>query len=216
MQFILYAIGSPYVHEVVETLKRLNITDLGFVNNMPGSESPRGLAPILAPHDIAQEYLAAPVTIPLITPGHRSAVEKEAKALGLTKFPSVIDPTAVIANTAQFGEGVSINAGVVVASNSSFGKFVLINRSASIGHDALVKDYVSFGPGAIVCGNCRIGAGSFIGAGAVIGPEVSIGKNTVIGLGAVVLKDVGDHCLVMGNPAKTVRKDIAGFNDVSV
>ena len=37
---------------------------------------------------------------------------------------------------------------------------------------------------------------------AVINPGVTIGHNAVIASGAVVIKDVPDHVVVGGNPAK--------------
>jgi maltose O-acetyltransferase len=35
---------------------------------------------------------------------------------------------------------------------------------------------------------------------------VHVGKNSVIGAGSVVTKDVPANCLVLGNPARVVRR----------
>lgn len=48
--------------------------------------------------------------------------------------------------------------------------------------------------------------GATIGANATILPGITIGTGSMIGAGAVVTKDVPDHVLVLGNPAKFVRK----------
>jgi acetyltransferase-like isoleucine patch superfamily enzyme len=49
--------------------------------------------------------------------------------------------------------------------------------------------------------------GSAIGANAVILPEVSrVGHGAVIGAGAVVSRDVPDYGVVLGNPARLVKK----------
>ncbi|MBL4618148.1 MAG: acetyltransferase [Robiginitomaculum sp.] len=45
-----------------------------------------------------------------------------------------------------------------------------------------------------------------MGAGAILLPGVTIGKWAMVGSGAVVTKDVPEHCLVVGNPAKIVAK----------
>lgn len=51
----------------------------------------------------------------------------------------------------------------------------------------------------------RIKKGSWIGTGAIILPGVTVGKYSVVGAGAVVTKDVPDHTVVMGVPAKPVK-----------
>jgi len=47
-----------------------------------------------------------------------------------------------------------------------------------------------------------------IGYGAIILPGVKIGNNVIVGAGSVITKDVPDNCIVAGNPAKIVKKDI--------
>ena len=50
-----------------------------------------------------------------------------------------------------------------------------------------------------------IGDDVWIGANAVILPGVTIGNHCVVAAGAVVTKDVPDHALVGGVPAKTIK-----------
>jgi putative colanic acid biosynthesis acetyltransferase WcaF len=49
-----------------------------------------------------------------------------------------------------------------------------------------------------------IGKNSFIGARAMILPGVSIGNRAIVGAMSVVSKDVPDHQIVAGNPAKKI------------
>lgn len=37
-------------------------------------------------------------------------------------------------------------------------------------------------------------------------PGVKIGNNVVVGAGAVVTKDVPDNCVVVGNPARILKR----------
>ncbi|WP_419870380.1 DapH/DapD/GlmU-related protein [Chryseobacterium sp. CT-SW4] len=46
---------------------------------------------------------------------------------------------------------------------------------------------------------------AWIGAGATILPGVTIGRNAVVAAGAVVNKDVPDHAIVAGVPAKIIK-----------
>ena len=51
-----------------------------------------------------------------------------------------------------------------------------------------------------------IGGGSYIGINAVIVGNVKIGNHCVIGANSVVTKDVPDYCVVVGSPAKILKR----------
>jgi UDP-2-acetamido-3-amino-2,3-dideoxy-glucuronate N-acetyltransferase len=48
--------------------------------------------------------------------------------------------------------------------------------------------------------------GATVGAGAVVLPGVTIGERAMVGAGAVVTKDVEPDTVVVGNPARVVRR----------
>lgn len=52
----------------------------------------------------------------------------------------------------------------------------------------------------------RIGKNAWIGTGATILPGVTIGENAIVGAGSVVTKDVEANTIVVGNPAKPIKK----------
>ena len=52
--------------------------------------------------------------------------------------------------------------------------------------------------------------GARIGAGAVLCPAVEIGEEAFVGAGAVVTKDVPPRTLVVGNPARKLRRRSRG------
>ena len=54
----------------------------------------------------------------------------------------------------------------------------------------------------------HIGKRCFIGANAIIMCGVKIGDEVVVGSAAVVTKDVPSNCIVAGNPARIIKKDI--------
>ena len=216
MGFVVYAVGSPFVYEIDEILKRAGLTVEAYVANRTDGWRPDRLTPLLTPEALTADHLKSPVVIPLITPAHRKLVFEETSARGFTHFPALRDPTAIVASSAVLDEGVILNAAVVVGANTHLGRFTLLNRSTSIGHDVITEDYVTIGPGSIISGSCRFKRGAFVGAGAIVTPEHTIGANSIVGAGAVVVKDVPDNCIVAGNPARIIREHIAGYNDVSV
>ena len=79
-----------------------------------------------------------------------------------------IHPSAVIAASAQIGEGVEIAAGVVI------GETVILGARCRIGANTVIDDGVTLGA------DCRIGPNTSI-SHAVIGNNVNISSNTTIG-----------------------------------
>jgi sugar O-acyltransferase (sialic acid O-acetyltransferase NeuD family) len=204
------------VYEVHETLRRLGWVVRGLVANVSGAPRPDDLGQVVDVAGIPPAWIDLPAVFPLVTPGHRRHLEREARALGFRTFPAIVDPTTAVAGSATVGEGTVINAGGVIGANSRIGRFGLVNRSASVGHDADVGDYASLGPACVLCGEVRIARGAFVGAGAVILPQVSVGANAVVGAGAVVVQDVPGNAVVVGNPARVTRTGNPGHNGVSV
>jgi acetyltransferase-like isoleucine patch superfamily enzyme len=52
----------------------------------------------------------------------------------------------------------------------------------------------------------HIGRGSFLGIGSIVLQGVTIGEQAYVAAGAVVTSDVTPHTLVLGNPARPVRR----------
>mgnify|MGYP001544293991 CR=1 FL=1 len=51
-----------------------------------------------------------------------------------------------------------------------------------------------------------IGKKCFIGVNSIVMPGVCIGDEVVVGAGSVVTNDIASNSLVVGNPARTIRK----------
>jgi sugar O-acyltransferase (sialic acid O-acetyltransferase NeuD family) len=221
--WIIYACRTSFAIEVAEVIWRRGDEVALLVDNLepggdpPAAEVPVGEipAPLLRPAELSPAQRELSAVVPLITPGHRFAVEAEARALGLVSFPALVDPTAVVARTTTVGEGSVVNAAAVLGAATTVGRFVHVNRSASIGHHNVVEDYATLGPGCLLAGSVRIGRGAFVGAGAVCAPEVEIGPDAIVGAGAVVVRDVPPAAVVVGNPARVVREG-GGYGGVSV
>ena len=57
-----------------------------------------------------------------------------------------------------------------------------------------------------------IGKNCFIAVKVIVLPGIKIGDSVIVGAGSVVTKDVPSNCIVAGNPAKIIRKNIV-MND---
>ena len=119
---------------------------------------------------------------------------------------STISNQAIISNLdVQIGIGANIMATALISPSVEIGEGSLIYFHTSITHDCKLGKYVEISPSATILGRVSIGDFAQIGAGAVILPDLKIGKNVIVGAGAVVTKDVPDHAVVAGVPAKVIR-----------
>lgn len=106
-----------------------------------------------------------------------------------------------------------IEGGVVV------GDRVTIKSGVYLWEGMVVEDDVFLGPHATftndrfprsrqpwTCEGITIRRGATIGAGAVLVPGISIGERAMVGAGAVVVADVEADLVVVGNPARVIRR----------
>jgi sugar O-acyltransferase (sialic acid O-acetyltransferase NeuD family) len=208
---VIYGVGAPLTVDVEESCARLGTEIAAGVRNVPGGSFASNTVVVFEANEIPDALKALGIVLPLFTPAHRCGALAEAVRLGFMRAETIIDPTSAVARSAEIGKGVYINAGCTIAGVVSLGDFTMVNRAASIGHHTRLGSFVSIGPGTVLTGNIQIGQFAVIGAGAVILPDLEIGTHAIVGAGSVVTKSVPPRCLVVGNPARIVRTDLAGL-----
>ncbi|MGQ9574329.1 MAG: acyltransferase [Thermoguttaceae bacterium] len=131
---------------------------------------------------------------------------------------------AQIREGARIGRNCIIGKGVYIDFDVIIGDHVKIQNGCFVYHGATLQDGVFLGPGVILtndrypravnvrgelktdaeweAGTILIKRGASVGARAVVLPDVVIGSFAMVGAGAVVTRDVPDHGLVVGNPAR--------------
>jgi UDP-2-acetamido-3-amino-2,3-dideoxy-glucuronate N-acetyltransferase len=144
---------------------------------------------------------------------------------------AVIDPGAVIlAGTriwhwshvmtgAHIGRGCSLGQNVFVGADVAIGDRVKIQNNVSLYEDVVLEDDVFCGPSMVFTNaiNPRsqvprkhelrpmmVRCGATIGANATVICGHTIGQYAFVGAGAFVTRDVPDHALVVGVPARVV------------
>jgi len=129
---------------------------------------------------------------------------------------------------AEIGENSILSKGVYIDSGVKIGRNVKIQNNVSVYHGVTIEDGVFVGPHACFTNDKRPRAinpdgslkggedwnvsptllryGCSIGANATITCGVTIGRFAMVGAGAVVTRDVPDHGLVIGCPARVVGR----------
>jgi sugar O-acyltransferase (sialic acid O-acetyltransferase NeuD family) len=120
---------------------------------------------------------------------------------------SIIDQNFKLSSSSSIEEGTIVHTGAVITCNVHVGKGCFINKGVVIGHDVTLGDFCVISPNATISGDVEIGENCYIGSGAVIRNGVTIGRDSIIGMGAVVLEDVKPESVMVGNPAKLLRKN---------
>ena len=122
------------------------------------------------------------------------------------RFQTLVHPTASVSRLAHLGRGVVVFPNVTITSNVSIGDHVVVLPGSVISHDSVVGDYTCIAGGVSVSGGVRIGDSCYLGANASIKGHVTLGDRALVGMGSVVLRDVAADSVVVGNPARFLRK----------
>jgi acetyltransferase-like isoleucine patch superfamily enzyme len=166
--------------------------------------------------------------------GYRAERLKERKALELgprarIRSGSVVYEGSRIGAGLQTGHGVILREENLIGDSFSIwnnscvdygcviGNRVKIHNNVYIAQFTTIEDDVFIAPGVIVtndpcppCGLCMKGPtirrGAKIGGGATLLPHIVIGEDARVGAGAVVTRNVPPRALVVGNPARVLRK----------
>jgi sugar O-acyltransferase (sialic acid O-acetyltransferase NeuD family) len=131
----------------------------------------------------------------------RKRLSAALKARG-AKFVSLIHPTALVARTAQLGEGCVLYPYSVVMNAARLDDFVLLNLHASAGHDTQIGKYCNLCPYATINGFSTLEPEVFMGTHSCVLPGRRVGSGSKISAGSVAAHDVGPRTLVYGVPGK--------------
>jgi len=129
-----------------------------------------------------------------------------------------IRENATIGENCIFGKGVYVDSGVSIGNNVKIQNYVSVYHGVTVEDGVFIGPHVCFtndlAPRAInpdgslkgaddwVVSKTHIKTGAALGANSTIVCGTTIGAWAMVGAGSVVTRDVPDHGLVYGNPAR--------------
>lgn len=137
----------------------------------------------------------------------RHSISNILKSKGLKPL-SVIHAKSFIESSVKLGDGIQVMPGAIVHKFSELGNSVILNTNSTVDHECIIGNGVHVMGGASIAGCVRVGDFASIGTNATIVPHLKIGSGAIIGAGAVVLSDVSENAVMVGCPAREIRKNI--------
>jgi acetyltransferase-like isoleucine patch superfamily enzyme len=143
---------------------------------------------------------------------HQTAIVEEGAKIGIG---SKIWHFAHVRTNAELGTNVVVGKSSFIDTGVKIGNDVKIQNLVSVYNGVSIEDNVFVGPHVVFTNDLyprakgdwkivktQVKTGASLGANSTILCGITIGTNTLIAAGAVVIKDVPDHAIVAGNPAR--------------
>jgi len=121
----------------------------------------------------------------------------------LIKFPHF--GGVIIEDEVDIHVHVNIDRGTF--GNTTIGKGTKINRYAHIGHNGAIGQHCQIGGQVFIAGSCKIGDYCELALCSCIRNSTKLGKNVMVGMGSVVTKNIEDGWVIVGVPARKIKKN---------
>ena len=167
---------------------------------------------VLGPLAKAREYRDCCFVCGITSPSlffKRAAIIERA-GVPLERFETICHPSTVVSRWATLGRGTVLLQNVTVNANARIGDHVIVLPNTVISHDDVIGDYTSIASAVSLSGGVKVGRSCYLGANCSVKEYLTIGSKSLVGLGSVVLRDVPANSVVVGNPAKFLRKTPSG------
>jgi len=163
--------------------------------------------PVIAESELQDTDLSnVGVVIGVANPESLERISLKYKNMGVSDFPNVIHPSAIISNSVKIGEGNIITQNVIISVDVIIGNFNTINLSSTVGHDVKIENFNVINPGTNISGAVVMNSNNLIGTNSTILQYLHIGSNCTIGAGSMVSKQVNDGETIIGNPGRVMRR----------
>jgi len=205
--------GGGHARVLLDTLRLLDWVVQGYADRNETALSSKGIAYLgtdaaIEKLDPAQVILVNGLGSVKSTEARRAIFERFRQTS--FRFASFVPPGPIVAQDCVLHEGTQVLAGAIVQPDSEIGENSILNTGCRIDHDGRIGRHVHIAPGVTLSGAVHVGDGAHVGTGAVVIQGINIGQHAVVGAGAVVTRDVKDHVVVVGVPARDISPKSSG------
>jgi sugar O-acyltransferase (sialic acid O-acetyltransferase NeuD family) len=198
----LYIAGAGGLgRETLDVALAAGVPVTAFLDDGKAGARVRGL-PVLAPGDAPAD---SDYVIGIADPRVRRRLASLLDERGL-RPRTLVHPRAVVAPETTFGPGCLVMAQAHVSSGVRVGRHCQVQYNATVGHDTVLGDRVTVYPGANVSGSVTLGEAVSVGSNAVVLQGRTVAAGAFVGAGAVVTRDVPPETVVVGSPARPLRR----------
>ena len=131
----------------------------------------------------------------------RKRVVKRMEALGWKPI-TLIDPSAVVSQNCQIGEGSYVGVACNISPHAQIGRHAIVHNQSSIGHDTRMQDFSQVAPGGRLLGHAHLAQAAYVGSNAVVYPGKTVGASAVLAACSFALTDIPANSTAMGVPAR--------------
>jgi acetyltransferase EpsM len=132
--------------------------------------------------------------------------ERAIEELKEYKIFSYYHPSAVVSPYTKIGKGVTISPKTIIAGDAIIGDYNVLNFGSMVSHDCIINQNNIFSPGVKIMGNCKIGNNNFFGVDAKMIPATEVIDRNRIGANCVITKNFSSDHVLVGTPAKVIKK----------
>jgi sugar O-acyltransferase (sialic acid O-acetyltransferase NeuD family) len=212
MKDLIIVGAGGYAKSVLDSVDHMNFKMVGYIDDIKTKGTNHQGYPILGNTiDCVKDPKQYVYFVAIGNNAKRKAWFDKLKERGLSLI-NVIDKSALVSTAATIGEGCFIGKLAILNHGSSVGDNCVINTRALVEHGCCIKNHVNLSTNSTLNGDVICEDGSFIGSGTVINGQLTIGEWALVGSGAVVIKDVKEHTVVVGVPAKEINSNNHKYN----
>jgi len=182
---------------------------IGFVDDEPSTWKKECCGvKVLGDRSVFKKYSDSKVLAVPGNPDNYLKRESIIEGLGVdsARFATIIDPSVKISPDAKVGYNTVLMPNIVITCGVNIGNHCVVLPNTSILHDSNIGDYCLIGSNVSIAGKISIGSTCYIGSGTRIRENTSVGERTLTGMGSNIISDVEEGVVVVGNPARVMRK----------
>lgn len=207
MKDIVIVGAGGHACEIVWLAQRCRRKVKGFLDDTLEKQGKDFLGiPVLGLIESRNNYLDCDFIIAIGNPRSRKKIIDNFFSGAIYSYATLIDPSSLLGENIKVGEGSMICAGSILTINVEIGKHCIVNINSTLSHGSKLLNYVTIAPNVSISGDVSIKNLVEVGANSSIREKITIHDGAIIGMGAVVIKDIEENCIMVGNPARFLKR----------